>query len=93
MLVQPQCPSPHGKAIQRSFAFLPEANADKGKANNDDTTALHVASQKGHLQVVRLLLKAKADEDKARSCGATALFMVLQKRSLEVVRLLLEAQG
>ena len=43
------------------MSALIEAGADINLANNDDYTPLFVASQKGHMEVVRELLAAGAD--------------------------------
>ena len=52
-----------------------------------------MASQNGHLEVVRLLLEASADKDKAAESGATPLIMASQQGHLETARLLLEASA
>ena len=54
-------------------------------------TALFMAAQNGHLEVVRLLIEAGADKAAAHSTGATAVFIAAQNGHLEVVRLLIEA--
>ena len=56
-------------------------------------TPLHMASHKGHLEVVRLLLEANADKDKATVIGSTSLHGASYNGHLEVVRLLLEANA
>ena len=56
-------------------------------------TPLFVAAERGHLQVIRLLLEANADKDKTFQDGATPLFIAAQNGHLEVVRLLLEANA
>ena len=50
-----------------------------------------LGAERGHLEVVRLLLEAGADKDAATQPGATALMFVAKNGHLEVVRLLLEA--
>eukprot|EP00438_Fugacium_kawagutii_P004074 Skav227082 [mRNA] locus=scaffold1387:157219:163724:- [translate_table: standard] len=52
---------------------------------------LFIASQNGHLEVVRLLIDAGADVNKARTEGASPLFVASHKGHLEVVHLLLES--
>ena len=54
-------------------------------------TALILAAQSGHVEVVRLLLEAGADKDVADDDGATALMEAAYRGHVEVVRLLLEA--
>ena len=56
-------------------------------------TPLFVATEHGHLQVIRLLLEANADKEKALEDGATPLFIAAQNGHLEVVRLLLQASA
>ena len=52
---------------------LLEAGAHKNAKKEDGTTALFIASQKGHLEVVQCLLEAGADLYAAKRTGATAL--------------------
>ena len=59
----------------------------------DGVTALYIASQRGHPEVVRLLLDASADKDKAARYGATALFIASLEGHHEVVRLLLQVSA
>ena len=60
-------------------------------SNPRGVTALHVAAEKGHVEVVRLLLEAGAKQDAVDSNGATALHRAAKRGHSEVVRLLLEA--
>jgi len=53
-------------------------------------TPLFVATQKGQLEVVRLLLDAGANVDKADSDGWTPLQIASQKGHLDIVRVLVE---
>ena len=57
----------------------------------DGDTALIVASENGHLDVVQLLCEAGANKDKADDHGFTALMQASVTGHLEVVRLLCEA--
>ena len=51
-------------------------------------TALHWASEAGHLEVVRELLKAGAEKDAVAEDGSTALLKASQNEHWEVVELL-----
>ena len=68
--------------------LLVKGKADPNTTIPDGRTALHVASQAGHLAVVKLLLQHGADRsarsnnggtpaDKARSVGQTAIVRLL----------------
>ena len=48
-------------------------NADVNKARNDGVTALFIAAQQGHKDVVQVLLDTNAGVNKARNDGVTAL--------------------
>ena len=61
------------------------ANKDK---DNDGATPLYTASQKGHVEVVKLLCDAGAAKDQARNDGTTPLFAASQEGHVEVVKLL-----
>ena len=54
---------------------------------------LYVASLRGNVPVVRLLLEAKADKDKTQINGRSALYVASSRGNVEVVRLLLEAKA
>ncbi|MEJ2246218.1 MAG: ankyrin repeat domain-containing protein [Acidobacteriota bacterium] len=56
-----------------------------------DATALHAASQNGHIEIVRLLLEAGAKVDAQGNDDATALHAASQNGHAEIVKLLLEA--
>ena len=61
-------------------------NADRDKYAN---TALHLASSRGHLDIVRLLLTEGADITIADNDGMTALHWASSRGHLDIVRLLL----
>ena len=52
--------------------------------------SLFIASQNGHLDVVRLLLQKGADKDKANNNGTTPLLFASLNGHLEIVLLLLQ---
>ena len=62
-----------------------DAGADKGIADQGDATPLTVASESGHLEVVRLLSGAGADDNIAMQGGATPLLVASGNGHLEVV--------
>lgn len=59
----------------------------------DGSTALFLAAQEGHLQVVHFLLKIGAGINVQRKDGTSALWMACQQGRSEVVKLLLEQQA
>lgn len=52
---------------------------------------LHMACQRGHLEILRMLLAARADPDQASCDGGRPLSIASSRGHLEVVRLLLDA--
>ena len=64
------------------------AGADKEKAVNDDWTPLIEAADKGHVEIVRVLLAAGAKKDKITAGGKTALSRATSKGHQEIVQLL-----
>ena len=69
------------------------AKADVNAKNNVGYTALMIASQNGHLEVVQALLAAKADANAKMADNVTALIYASQNGHLEVVRALLAAEA
>ena len=55
------------------------------------STALHIASQKGRLDIVRLLLEAGSDRDAQTQDGATALDIAAENGHLDVAEFLRQA--
>ena len=51
---------------------------------------MYIASQEGHVDVVRVLVEHGADMNKARNDGATPLIVASRVGHLEVVRVLVE---
>ena len=74
------------------LALLLGAGASVDQANNDGDTSLYIASQNGHVEVVRALVEAGASVDQANNDGRTPLFMASQNGHVEVVKALLEAK-
>eukprot|EP00438_Fugacium_kawagutii_P033111 Skav219662 [mRNA] locus=scaffold1257:224834:230605:+ [translate_table: standard] len=73
--------------------LLLEAGADKDSAGvgQYDATPLLIASQNGHIGVVRFLVEAGSDMHKPNNNGATALYVAAQNGHIVVVRFLVEA--
>jgi uncharacterized protein len=69
--------------------FLLDHFADPNASNPTGTTALMVASFKGHVDVVRALLVFGADIDKQNKAGMTALMCASMNGQLAVVQQLL----
>ncbi len=58
--------------------------------DKEDRTPLHVASQNGHLDVIRWLLDRGADVNALEVNGKTPLSLALDEGKIEASRLLLE---
>ncbi len=71
---------------------LIEAGADVNVINKYGATPIYIASWKGFIDIVKLLLEARADVNKAIK-GVTPLFIASQEGHNEVVKLLLEAKA
>ena len=56
-----------------------EAGAAVDQANNNGATALHIAAQKGPVEVLRTLLEAGAEVNHANNNGGTALHVAAEK--------------
>ena len=55
---------------------------------NNGATPLIIASEKGHVDTVRLLLEKGASIDKAKNDGTTSLMIARKKDHSEIVHLL-----
>ena len=67
--------------------ILLEGGADVDKAEKMGVTPLLIASQEGHLRVVKCLVEeGKVDVEKATKDGATPLYKASQKGHLKVVK-------
>jgi len=72
--------------------ILLENGANPNKTRNDDysCSALHLACEKGHFNIVELLLAHKADVDSKSRNGITVLIHACSKNHFEIVKLLLD---
>ncbi|PFH35805.1 ankyrin repeat-containing protein [Besnoitia besnoiti] len=61
--------------------------------NEDDMTALHLAADRGHIEVVDLLLKNGADVNAQDNSGETPLHVAVVAENLAVVSLLLRGNA
>jgi ankyrin repeat protein len=69
---------------------LLEAGADVAAANNYGASAMSLAAEIGHAEMLGLLLEAGADADSPNPDGQTALMAVARTGRLEAARVLLE---
>ena len=68
-----------------------QASADKDRATDYGHTALSLACNFCHAEVVRLLLQARADKETADCFGETALSKACDNGQAEIVKLLLDS--
>jgi ankyrin repeat protein len=60
---------------------------------DDNTTALHIAAEFGHVAIINFLLSKKADINATNTDGGTPLHMAAQSSNPEVIKSLLENQA
>ena len=71
---------------------LLDKGADVSRTDVEGFSAMHVAAQSGHLEVVKLLMKASRASLDAKMCdGSTPLHLSSQKGNCEVIRTLIKA--
>ena len=71
--------------------FHIENGEDINSCNTIGQTALHLASENGHLETVKFLIESKADiEAKDNLFGKTALHLASENGHLETVKFLIE---
>ncbi|GAV58061.1 LOW QUALITY PROTEIN: Ank_2 domain-containing protein, partial [Cephalotus follicularis] len=73
-------------------SYLCNHKADVGAAAIDDMGAIHFAAQKGHLEVVRMLVSAGVSVKAANRKGLTPLHYAVQSH-LEVIKYLVRKAG
>ena len=80
-----------GKGDLQQVTLLVGQGADKNQVGGDfEETALSVAADNGHLDIVRFLVEQGADMEKIDNCGWTPLLASSANGHLELVRYLLE---
>ncbi|XP_076081216.1 uncharacterized protein LOC143052139 [Mytilus galloprovincialis] len=70
----------------KEFPFLKEFRINS--VNKQYVTPLFIASQRGHVEIVKLLLQNGADVNKCKKNGASPLFVACHEGHLEIVKLL-----
>ena len=61
--------------------------------DNDEATALNLAAENGHVDVVKLLLNAKANVEAEDGLGQTPLILATENGHVDAVKLLLNAKA
>ena len=69
------------------------ANADTSLQDENGATALHLASESGHTELVGLLMSNESILNIRSVDGSTAVFVASQNGHFEVVELLLKANA
>lgn len=69
------------------------ASADPNHATTEHKTALYLAADLGHLEIVRTLCTFGANKDKVTLTGATPLLVAAQQGHQDIVRYLCEARA
>ena len=86
----------HSRAAEAGYQFvvglLLDKAADVEAFEEDGTTALHLAAQNGHLEVLKMLLD-KANIHAAKRGGATSLLLAAESGYVAVVTTLVHAQA
>jgi len=70
--------------------FLIEKGVDINKANKDGFTPLYIASQEGHLDLVKLLIEKGAEINKIGKVGETPLYIASENGHLGVAKYLMQ---
>eukprot|EP00752_Nemacystus_decipiens_P010768 g9581.t1 len=80
-----------GGSITRAVAALSNGSIDVDARDSDGFTPLMVAADKGHANMVRILLNRGADWAAVNEDGAAALHIATRNGSLPVTKILVEA--
>lgn len=79
-----------GETKPSTTSLLLERGANTSITSAEGVTAIHIATSKGRVDLVKLLLEYHADLDTAYKCGFRPLHIAASKDRLELVKLLLE---
>ena len=86
-----ECSDGNTDAVKAKIAnFLVDININD---NNNGVTPLWIASQKGHLEIIKVLIAAGADMIKSDNNGVTPLHIASQNGHLEIVKFLVRING
>ena len=79
------------EGLKYTLSKMRDVKIEVNETTADGATPLCMASERGHKEVVEVLLKEGADIDKAQNDGRTPLFIASQNGHKEVVEVLLKA--
>ncbi len=70
--------------------LVEERQADVNNKYDTNTTALHLASQRGHLEIVKYLIERRSDMNAPDTFSQTPLHLAVKRKNLDIVKFLFE---
>lgn len=80
-----------GKSLPLLEQIILVSDFDINKPNYSGNTLLHIASEKGHVHIVKMLLRKDCNLNSLNKDNATPLGIAISKNSLDIARLLIKS--